>query len=160
MGHTLLTYLEHQIPNLYPSQTPPKITISTRSKYHESVTIASNSIKEYATPTKIRLLPALNRSGRNKSFRQLQQNIPLHSELRYDGRNNVILGSPAFRRTRKLSIRLARPRKINPKTSRLLANPKRTQFKIKRLKSSYTIMASITVRTAQQSKFSQGRRSL
>lgn len=126
-----------------------------RSKYYESVPITSSSIQEYAIPTKIRLLEAHNRSGGNKSFRQIAaEYAPSFGTASRWKEKHRILGSPAFSRTRKLSIWLGKPRKIDdPKTSRLLVDPKRNLVQNQAFKPSYTIMASIQLSAQHNSRF-------
>ncbi|KAH7400206.1 hypothetical protein BKA64DRAFT_477306 [Cadophora sp. MPI-SDFR-AT-0126] len=129
------------------------MAISARSNYYPSTPKRSEKSREFNTLAKTRFFDALDRSGGNKSFRQIaaEQRTLSWNSSSMEGTTHRIR-FPSYRRTRKLSKRLGAPRKINQKTSRMLVNPVQNPVRTQTLEAQlnfHDIYAS--VRTTQRS---------
>ena len=129
------------------------MTISTRSNYYPSTPSGSPKASEYDTLKKSRFFDALDRSGSHKSFRRIAREYApsLGTAARWKAQR-IQLGSPSYRRTRKLAKRLRRPRIINPSISQVLVSPEKNPHRNQTIESQlkyFNVRAS--VRTVQRS---------
>jgi hypothetical protein len=129
------------------------MTISTRSTYYPTVPNSSKTTKEYDTPTKTAFYDALDRSGGYKSGRRIAaEYAPSHRTAERWKEERRVLGSPSYRRTRKLSTRLGRPRKIEKATSQLLVDPNRNFVRTQTIEAQLNVHGiNASVRTTQRS---------
>lgn len=100
------------------------MSISTRSAYYPSTPKRSDKGQEYDTLRKTRFYDALDRSGGHKSLRQItREYAPSYGTGARWKKERELLGSPSYRRTRKLSCRLGAPLRVSKETAQMLVNP-------------------------------------
>ncbi len=87
---------------------------STHSTYYPTTLKRSKEVHEHSSNSKLYLYDALDRSGSRKSFRGIaKEYAPSLSTAHRWKEERILLGSPAYKRTRKLSKRLSTPTKVS-----------------------------------------------
>ena len=100
------------------------MSISTRSTYYPSTPKRLDRRHKFDTIEKTRFYNALDRSRGHKSLRQIYHEYAPSTTTGHRWRDErTQLGSPSYRRTRKLSYRIGAPSKVSKEVAQMLIDP-------------------------------------
>ncbi|KAF2836095.1 hypothetical protein M501DRAFT_284288 [Patellaria atrata CBS 101060] len=106
----------------------------TRSKRHDLLLDGRKSHSEYGTPQKSRFFNAFDTKDVNESLRSVASRTEVSKSTASRWlQQRDIMGSPSFRRTRKLSTRLGRKEIIAEEQCKMLVNPRENSVRKRKL---------------------------